>query len=97
VSRTNSRSIKKLRTELKRLGLSQAEFSRLFQVSATTVQNWVSGKTSTPAWVGPALKLYEALPEMSREEILGIRRIVAPPQSSKPSGRAHPFARIEDL
>jgi DNA-binding transcriptional regulator YiaG len=94
VSKTNSRSIKKLRTELKRLGLSQAEFSRLFQVSATTVQNWASGKTSTPSWVAPALKLYEMLPELSREELLGIRRIA--PHTAR-DGIRHPFARIEEL
>lgn len=56
-----------LKPALERLGLKQAEFARLLDVSARTVSLWATGGQALPGAVAGYLRLLEAAPLQTRQ------------------------------
>ncbi len=70
-----------LSAALATLGLTQAGYARLIDVSQKTVWMWMSGRTPVPKLASEHLKVLLALHEM-HQRFLGIRPVVGddPPQ-----------------
>lgn len=70
-----------LSAALAALGLTQADYARLIDVSQKTVWMWVSGRTPVPKLVSEHLRVLLALHEV-HQRFLGIQPVVgdAPPQ-----------------
>ena len=58
-----------LRDALRRVGLSQAAFSRLLNVNVVTVNRWAAGPQDVPPWVPVMLRAYEMLPPTKRARL----------------------------
>lgn len=82
-----------LRIRMDLAGLTRASFSTAFGISPESVEEWLSGGAPIPAWVIPAIRVYEMLSASAREKLLRTR-------SARAGGRSrntHPFACIEEL
>lgn len=82
-----------LRAELERAALTATEFARIAGVPREDVEDWLSSRIPTPAWVITALQLAAQLTPSVR------RRMARQPLGNAiiPIQKAHPFSRIEDL
>jgi hypothetical protein len=82
-----------LRAELEKASLTAMEFARIAEVPREDVEDWLSNKVSTPAWVLTTVQLAAQLTPSVR------RKMVRQPlgQAIIPTPRVHPFSRIEDL
>ena len=94
VPRPDSISPDTLRTTLENAGLSTEDFVLVFSLNRATVDNWLKGKTSVPAWVTPSLKVFDQLPPSARRRLLNRPK----PQtvSNSNQSKQHPF-RLEEL
>jgi hypothetical protein len=82
-----------LRAELEKASLTAMEFARIAEVPREDVEDWLSNKIPTPAWVLTTVQLAAQLTPSVR------RKMVRQPlgQAIIPTPRVHPFSRIEDL
>lgn len=64
-----------LRTNLDRLGLSQAEFARLSSTSRAAVSLWCSGRNPIAPWVTSWLAMFEAMTPAQRLALMPTRDV----------------------
>jgi hypothetical protein len=82
-----------LRVRMELAGLAKGSFSTAFGTSADVVESWLDGTAPVPAWVIPAIRMYEMLSDSERQKVL--RTPAA--RAGKRTGNTHPFACIEEL
>ena len=82
-----------LRVRMELAGLTKTSLSTVFGVPPDRLEEWLSGSVPEPAWVVPAIRLFEMLPASARQKVL--RTTAARP--GKRTGNMHPFACIEEL
>lgn len=82
-----------LQAEMQKANLTATELARIAGVPREDVEDWLSSKTPTPAWVLTTVQLAAQLAPSVR------RKIARQPlgQAIISTQRVHPFSRIEDL
>lgn len=89
-----------LRSQMKKAGLSNGEFSAIFGIAPTVLQDWLGGHRPVPSWVLPTIQMLYLLSPAVRQRLLQehpVRESVQPSPAEPKQIRSHPFARIEDL
>jgi hypothetical protein len=82
-----------LRVRMELAGLNKGSFATAFGVAPESVEEWLAGSVPVPAWVLPAIRMYEMLSASARQKVL---RTPAARAGKRP-GNTHPFACIEEL
>jgi hypothetical protein len=81
-----------LRVQMQYAGLTKATFAEVFGIAQETVEQWLNGEGSIPAWVLRSVHIFELLTPSER------KRFMCPPNGScRNPAKTHPFARIEEL
>jgi hypothetical protein len=81
-----------LRVQMNYAGLTKATFAEVFGIAQETVEQWLSGEGSIPAWVLRSVHIFELLSPSER------KRFMRPTNGScRNPAKTHPFARIEEL
>ena len=81
-----------LRVQMQYAGLTKATFAEVFGIAQETVERWLNGEGSIPAWVLRSVHIFELLTPSER------KRFMCPPNGSyRNPAKTHPFARIEEL
>jgi hypothetical protein len=81
-----------LRIQMQYAGLTKATFAEVFGIAQETVEQWLNGEGSIPAWVLRSVHIFELLTPSER------KRFMCPPNGSyRNPAKTHPFARIEEL
>jgi hypothetical protein len=81
-----------LRVQMHYAGLTKATFAEVFGIAQGTVEQWLNGEGSIPAWVLRSVHIFELLTPSER------KRFMCPPNGSgRNPAKTHPFARIEEL
>jgi hypothetical protein len=81
-----------LRVQMQYAGLTKATFAEVFGIAQETVEQWLNGEGSIPAWVLRSVHIFELLTPSER------KRFMCPPNgSARNPAKTHPFARIEEL
>jgi hypothetical protein len=82
-----------LRTELEKAALTPLEFARIAEVPREDVEDWLTSRVPTPAWVLITIQLAALLtPSVRRKRLRqSLGNAIIPIQ------KVHPFSRIEDL
>lgn len=90
---TDSVAPDRLRIQMNYAGLTKAAFAEVFGVPAEVIESWLNGERPIPAWVLPAVYIFELLTPAERRSFLR----PAAARSGRNPAKVHPFARIEEL
>jgi transcriptional regulator with XRE-family HTH domain len=85
----DAHGIKSLSLRLKQLGLSQAEFAAICDVTAKTVNNWVKGRTRVHPTALIMLEMLEHSAEVREMMCIGVKFTGAP--RGKPFAKGNPY------
>ena len=81
-----------LRVQMQYAGLTKTTFAEVFGIAQETVEQWLNGEGSIPAWVLRSVHIFELLTPSER------KRFMRPLNGSvRNPAKTHPFARIEEL
>ncbi len=82
-----------VQSQMRRVGLSAADFLTVFRVDPHLWEEWMAGKSSIPAWVEASLQILALLSPTARRSFLNRPGL----QTYKTPAKTHPFSRIEEL